>query len=285
MARKPGPRDENAQPSIITGPALGRSKMPIALPLGAIFAFGVFLFLAWLQPVAQDSRRINLPEQFAFKFKLGSTKPPVQKPPEPEQQLKPRPKKRPPQKSAQKRPMKSSRPRSVQRPSNRVAPPRISGGSFSGGISVGSGVPGGGPSISLPTDDMAVGVAAEIQDMEDYTRRNSAAREAMKQREIAQSRQRPRSAENEPIPVNLPKPRYPAKARQNQTEGFVVIRLLIGVGGKVQESRIIEADPPGIFDEAIKNVLPRWTFRPAQDDKGRPIEATMDYEYVFTLEG
>ena len=261
-----------------------RSKLPWALPLGALFAFGVFLFLAWLQPVAADQRRIDLPEQFSFKFKLANKKPPIQKPKEKELEPKPKKKKRKPQKTQKKRPSKARPQKTVRAVTNRSVAPRAGASSIGSGINIAAGgTGGGGPMVIGGFDNEAAAVYAEVAELQEYKERSAQARRAMEER----TSRRPVKSANatEPVPTFLPKPRYPAKARQNQIEGWVELRLLINREGKVEQSKILDSDPPNVFDDAIRKVLPRWTLRPATDEKGRPVEATMDYTYEFSLEG
>jgi protein TonB len=64
---------------------------------------------------------------------------------------------------------------------------------------------------------------------------------------------------------------YPERARQRGIEGRVVVSALIGTNGRVQDFRILEASPPGVFEEAVRNAVPNWTFEPAQYN-GEPVE-------------
>jgi hypothetical protein len=43
-------------------------------------------------------------------------------------------------------------------------------------------------------------------------------------------------------------------------------------------------DPPGVFDDSIKEVLPHWRFIPAKDDAGKPVEFWKQFNYVFKLQ-
>jgi len=63
---------------------------------------------------------------------------------------------------------------------------------------------------------------------------------------------------------------YPEKARQRGLTGRVVVSLLIGTDGKVQRSRVLEATPAGVFEDAVLSSLPQWLFAPAEY-QGRPV--------------
>jgi protein TonB len=57
-------------------------------------------------------------------------------------------------------------------------------------------------------------------------------------------------------------PRYPTEAAEMQLEGFVVMSFHIGLDGSVQNLKIVESEPPTVFDKAAKRAVSRWNFRP-----------------------
>lgn len=75
---------------------------------------------------------------------------------------------------------------------------------------------------------------------------------------------------------------YPAQARSRGIEGRVVVSVLIGVDGRIQRSQILESVPPGVFDQAVLESLPRWSFVPAEY-KGRPVQIWATLPLDFSL--
>lgn len=69
---------------------------------------------------------------------------------------------------------------------------------------------------------------------------------------------------------------YPERAKQRQIEGKVVVSILIGSDGTVKKMKILEAAPPGVFEEAVRQSVPSWAFTPAKyQDRNVPIWATV----------
>lgn len=75
---------------------------------------------------------------------------------------------------------------------------------------------------------------------------------------------------------------YPPRAKSKEIEGYVVISLLIGVDGKVETMKIIEASPPGVFDEAALRSVRKWHFQPALYE-GKPVESWANQTIRFEL--
>jgi protein TonB len=62
-------------------------------------------------------------------------------------------------------------------------------------------------------------------------------------------------------------PQYPNEAAEMQLEGFVVLSFNIGPDGSVQNLKVVESEPPMVFDKAAKRAVSRWNFRPAPAGK------------------
>jgi protein TonB len=56
---------------------------------------------------------------------------------------------------------------------------------------------------------------------------------------------------------------YPPRARANNISGFVVFNLFIGIDGIVKKARVLEANPPGVFDDVALTSVRNWVFEPA----------------------
>lgn len=82
-----------------------------------------------------------------------------------------------------------------------------------------------------------------------------------------------------------PLPRYPDMLRTSRLEGGVRVIFVVDATGRVEmESvRIVEASHPA-FAEAVRSVLPRMRFRPAQAGNRR-VRQLVEIPFGFTLTG
>lgn len=77
-------------------------------------------------------------------------------------------------------------------------------------------------------------------------------------------------------------PTYPLRALKEGIEGVVTVEFDIDVEGNVQAPRILHAEPPALFDEAVMRALPKWKFSPRLVD-GRPVARHARQDVVFRL--
>jgi len=92
-----------------------------------------------------------------------------------------------------------------------------------------------------------------------------------------------RTAEGDIIPVVVIRPMYPREAAMNGTEGWVKIELTITEVGTVKNPRVVDANPPRIFNrEAIRAIL-KWKFKPRVID-GIAVERQATQVIDFSLE-
>ena len=85
------------------------------------------------------------------------------------------------------------------------------------------------------------------------------------------------------IPVVRVQPAYPRRAKQAGIEGYVTMEVLIRADGTVTRARVMESDPPRLFDEAALRAIERWKFRPKIVD-GTPVEQRANQTIEFTLQ-
>lgn len=86
-----------------------------------------------------------------------------------------------------------------------------------------------------------------------------------------------------PRPVRRTPPSYPARARAKNLTGFVRLSLLVGADGSVRDVRVLEGQPPGIFEDAAVSALRSWQFDAATYE-GRPVAVRVEQMLRFELE-
>ena len=91
-----------------------------------------------------------------------------------------------------------------------------------------------------------------------------------------------RKAEGDVVPLVRINPQYPRDAAMNQIEGYVTIEFTITETGSVRNPRVIDSQPPRVFDrDAIRAIL-RWKFKPRVID-GVAVERTATQTIDFNL--
>lgn len=75
---------------------------------------------------------------------------------------------------------------------------------------------------------------------------------------------------------------YPPRAKARGIKGYVVFSLLIGVTGDIEQIKIIESYPEGVFDEAAMQGINQWKFLPAYY-QGKAVRAWARQRIRFDL--
>lgn len=57
-------------------------------------------------------------------------------------------------------------------------------------------------------------------------------------------------------------PTYPMRAKRRGIEGWVKVRFVVDKDGKVEDVTILEQEPKGVFDKAVRGCVSRWRFEP-----------------------
>lgn len=151
------------------------------------------------------------------------------------------------------KPRKSKqRPRPAQ-PQRRALPPPPSLGPQLSGVDVGAGAFA--PTRLQSIDEAALGNLEDVVHTEDTVD------------------ERPRPRVQTPIEV-------PASARARNLSGRLVLSLLIGKDGTVRQAKVLEAEPPGVFEAAALAAVRTWEFDPATYH-GQPVEvwATLPVQF------
>jgi protein TonB len=78
-------------------------------------------------------------------------------------------------------------------------------------------------------------------------------------------------------------PMYPPKAMRSQAEGWVEVMISVGTDGRVTGVSVLGADPRGMFEQAAKKAVYKWTFHPKKVD-GKIIPYKVVQKIEFTLD-
>ncbi|MBU0741292.1 TonB family protein [bacterium] len=77
-------------------------------------------------------------------------------------------------------------------------------------------------------------------------------------------------------------PVYPYRARQREIEGHVRVRFLVSPEGQASQVQVLEAEPAGLFEESVLQIIPSWRFSPGLID-GQPVASWMATTVRFEL--
>ncbi len=64
------------------------------------------------------------------------------------------------------------------------------------------------------------------------------------------------------VPLVRIEPEYPLRAAQHGIEGWVLVQFTITTIGTVKNASVIEASPPGVFEDAAVSAVLRWKYNP-----------------------
>jgi len=89
--------------------------------------------------------------------------------------------------------------------------------------------------------------------------------------------------DNDVIPLVDVPPRYPAQAQSRGIEGWVTVQIQITKEGTVEDVKVLDADPKGVFERESIRAAWRMKFK-AKLVNGKPVEQTAVKTYEFSLE-
>ncbi len=75
---------------------------------------------------------------------------------------------------------------------------------------------------------------------------------------------------------------YPPRARARGQEGYVILSLLIGITGEIEQVKVVDSQPAGVFDDVALQGINAWQFEPAQYD-GRSVKSWAKQRIRFDL--
>ncbi|MHA7834373.1 MAG: TonB family protein [Algiphilus sp.] len=70
------------------------------------------------------------------------------------------------------------------------------------------------------------------------------------------------ASDGEYLPIVKVAPIYPNRAQSRGIEGWVLLRFTVTATGSVVDPEVIDAEPPGVFDDAAKNAVVRFKYKP-----------------------
>jgi protein TonB len=79
-----------------------------------------------------------------------------------------------------------------------------------------------------------------------------------------------------------PPPDYPESALSQKIAGSVLVQFTVDVNGETRDIRVLEANPPGVFDRAATNAIRRWRYNPPLVN-GTPVQVPVKTLLRFEL--
>ena len=79
------------------------------------------------------------------------------------------------------------------------------------------------------------------------------------------------------------KPAYPKISQRNEETGTVTLSFLVGVDGKVIDSKVLKSSGFRDLDKAAQNGIGKCVMKPGSVD-GKPEQSWMQMQYVWTLD-
>jgi protein TonB len=76
---------------------------------------------------------------------------------------------------------------------------------------------------------------------------------------------------------------YPELARKQGISGYVTMNVLIDEEGNVEDVKVLDSEPPEIFDLKADSTIRMWKFSPASYD-GKAVKVWATQRIVFKLE-
>jgi len=64
------------------------------------------------------------------------------------------------------------------------------------------------------------------------------------------------------VPLVRVDPEYPPQAKQRRIEGWVDVEFTIGPAGTVEDAKVIDANPRGVFEQATLRAVRRYRYNP-----------------------
>ena len=75
---------------------------------------------------------------------------------------------------------------------------------------------------------------------------------------------------------------YPSYARKRSIEGYVTLNMLIGTNGEVEQVKLLNAEPAGVFDQTALESAQEWQFE-AASYQGQKVKVWVKQRIAFNL--
>lgn len=86
------------------------------------------------------------------------------------------------------------------------------------------------------------------------------------------------------VPIFRVAPDYPHRAQSRGIEGFVDLLFDVTATGRTDNIRVIEAQPPGIFEKAASGALKKWKYKPPSNAGVTYRQSNMTTRIRFSME-
>ena len=93
----------------------------------------------------------------------------------------------------------------------------------------------------------------------------------------------PAQLDHDFIPLSRQPPQYPYQAARRGIEGWVKVAFRVTAKGTVEDVRVLESEPPGVFDQAALDAVSRWRFKPRRVG-GRAVAGEAEQVVEFKLD-
>lgn len=91
-------------------------------------------------------------------------------------------------------------------------------------------------------------------------------------------------ADGDYLPIVKVAPVYPRRAQTRGIEGYVILEFTVTKSGQVSDPRVVEAEPPSIFNKAALDAVRKFKYKP-RIVNGEPIEVPgVMHKITFELE-
>ena len=91
------------------------------------------------------------------------------------------------------------------------------------------------------------------------------------------------AGDGEYLPIVKVQPIYPRRALQRGIEGYVIVEFTVTKNGSVANPKVVEAEPPNLFDKAAVDAAKKFKYKPRVID-GEPTEVMgVQNRITFTM--
>lgn len=92
------------------------------------------------------------------------------------------------------------------------------------------------------------------------------------------------SGDNDYFPILKVAPLYPPRASKRNIEGYVIVEYSISENGQVFNVKVIEANPPGVFDQSAIEAARKFKYKPRRQNDQAVVVNGVKNRFTFRLE-